>query len=442
MRSHAICISSLLITLPLCAQGDHVTNAVGSQPDKAAPLWNGADLSGWHGQRHASPYKLAAMPKEDRAKMQAEDDQSVAKHWRCEDGELINDGHGAFLTTDRDYSDAVFALEYKTVAKADSGIYLRGTPQVQIWDYTKAGGKWNLGADKGSGGLWNNKTGERFPPACYDKPFGEWNRLDITMVGERVWVKLNGHQTVDGVRMENFWDRNKPLPKAGPLQLQTHGGEIRFRNLTVRELTSAEANAALEGIADPGHVGAGSPLQPAFDGASFKGWAGDVNSYEIIDGAIRCKKGKGGNLYTKEVYRDFVVCLQFQLPPGGNNGLAMRYAGKGNPAYEGFELQVIDNTASKYAKLKPWQYHGSAYGMAAAARGYQRPVGMWNFQRVTMKGSHVTVELNGYRILDADISGLKSNLKKHVGKDNAEGHFGFCGHSDAVSFRDIKIRRL
>ena len=144
MRSHAICISSLLITLPLCAQGDHVTNAVGSQPDKAAPLWNGADLSGWHGQRHASPYKLAAMPKEDRAKMQAEDDQSVAKHWRCEDGELINDGHGAFLTTDRDYSDAVFALEYKTVAKADSGIYLRGTPQVQIWDYTEAGGKWNL----------------------------------------------------------------------------------------------------------------------------------------------------------------------------------------------------------------------------------------------------------------------------------------------------------
>src|SRR5690606_13973518 len=137
----------------------------------------------------------------------------------------------AFLTTDKDYGDAIFWLEYKTVAGADSGIYLRATPQVQIWDYTEAGGKWHIGADKGSGGLWNNQKHERFPPACYDKPFGEWNRMSIMIIGERVWVTLNGHTTVHGVRMENFWDRSKPLSKVGPLQLQTHGGEIRFRNL-------------------------------------------------------------------------------------------------------------------------------------------------------------------------------------------------------------------
>lgn len=134
--------------------------------------------------------------------------------------------------------------------------------------------------------------------------------------------------------------------------------------------------------------------------------------------------------------------LWFKVPAGGNNGLAMRYSGKGDPAYTGFELQVLDNTAAKYAKLKDYQYHGSAYGMAPALRGYQRPVGEWNFQEVTMIGSHVTVELNGYRILDADLSDLKSNLKNHTGKDNRTGHFGFCGHGDAVSFRNIRIRRL
>ena len=398
-------------------------------------LFNGKDLSGWHGQRQFDPVKLAAMPEDKRASLLADDAASVAKHWSVDNGELVNDGHGAFLTTDKDYGDAVFWLEYKTVAKADSGIYLRATPQVQIWDYTEAGGKWNLGADKGSGGLWNNKVHERFPPACYDKPFGEWNRMSIMIIGDRVWASLNHRVTVNGVRMENFWDRAKPLPRTGPLQLQTHGGEIRFRKLKVMELSAEEANQHL-----------GSPdfysYLPVFNGETFQGWQGATDNYEIVDGAIRCKKGKGGNLFTEEVYRDFSVRLWFKVPPGGNNGLAMRYPGKGDPAYTGFELQVLDNTADKYAKLKDYQYHGSAYGMAPALRGYQRSVGEWNFQEVTMIGSRVTVELNGYRILDADLKDLQSNLNNHTGKDNPTGHFGFCGHGDAVSFRNIRVRRF
>jgi hypothetical protein len=425
MRSFVFC-SSLLLT---------VASAVAQSATVDAPLWNGKDLSGWHGQRTMDPVKFAAMPADKRGKLLAEDAASVAKHWRCEDGELINDGHGAFLTTDKEYGDAVFELEYKTVAKADSGIYLRETPQVQIWDYTEAGGKWNIGADKGSGGLWNNKNNERFPPACYDKPFGEWNRMSIMIIGERVWVTLNNHTTVNGVRMENYWDRTKPMPKQGRLQLQTHGGEIRFRNMSVRVLDGESANQFL--ASSDFHA-----YMPAFNGTDFTGWQGATDNYEIVDGAIRCKQGKGGNLFTNEVYQDFSVRCQFKVPPGGNNGLAMRYPGKGDPAYAGFELQVLDNTAKKYANLKPYQYHGSAYGMAPALRGYQRPVGQWNFQEVTMIGSRVTVELNGFLILDADLKDLKSNLPKHVGKDNPAGHFGFCGHNDAVSFRDIRIRGL
>ena len=132
------------------------------------PLFDGAALSGWHGQRHFDPYKLAAMSAEERAKLRAEDDATMAAHWRVENGELVNDGNGAYLTTDAVFGDAEYVLEYKTVALADSGIYLRGCPQVQIWDYTEAGGKWKLGADKGSGGLWNNDKHERFPPQLAD----------------------------------------------------------------------------------------------------------------------------------------------------------------------------------------------------------------------------------------------------------------------------------
>ena len=129
------------------------------------------------------------------------------------------------------------------ISPADSGIYLRGTPQVQIWDTTKEGGKWDRNADKGSGGLFNNTKGApgQLPLVHADKPFGEWNSFRIRQIGSQTWVWLNDKLVVDGAVMENYWDRSKPLPKTGPIMLQTHGGEIRWRNLYVREIPAEEA---------------------------------------------------------------------------------------------------------------------------------------------------------------------------------------------------------
>jgi hypothetical protein len=355
-------------------------------------------------------------------------------HWRVENGELVNDGEGAYLTSDEDFGDAEFALEYRTVAKADSGIYLRGTPQVQIWDTTEAGGKWKLGADKGSGGLWNNEVHPRLPLVLADRAFGEWNTLKIRQLGARTWVWLNGKCTVDGAIMENYWDRKRPLPARGPLQLQTHGGEIRFRNLTVRAIPADEANTLLRA-----HGGAG--FSPVLANAEQAG--GDVGSAEFAAGELRWLAGKGGTVFTKERYGDFAVQFEVKLPPGGNNGLAIRYPGTGDPAYTGLEVQVLDDSAPQYAGLKTWQFHGSVYGVAPSARGYQRAVGEWNFERVTVKGSRITVELNGTIIVDADIASLPTALgDKHVGKGRTEGHFGFAGHGDAVVFRNIAIQPL
>lgn len=403
-------------------------------------LFNGKDLTGWHFMDHFDPYKLAAMTEAERKAKIEEWTKDSKKHWTVVGNDLVNDGNGAYLTTDEDFGDIELLVEYKTVAKADSGIYLRATPQVQIWDYTKEGGKWNLGADKGSGGLWNNDPGTpgKDPLVLADKPFGEWNSFRILMVGERVTVYLNDKLVVDFARLRNFWNPNLPLPKKGQIQLQTHGGEIRWRNMFIREIPSQEANEILRK-----HHAKG--FESVFNGTDFTGWAGPVDQYEVKDGAIVCRPNKGGTIYTKDEYDNFSARVEFKLPPGGNNGLAIRYPGQGDTAYVGMcEVQVLDDSAKMYEKLDARQYNGSVYGIVAAKRGYMRPVGEWNFEEVTVKGSTIKVELNGTVIVDADVSKVTEYMAKspHPGKDRTKGHFGFAGHNDPVAFRNIEIKRL
>lgn len=408
-------------------------------PEGFTALFNGKDMAGWHGMDF-DPYKLAGMTPLERESYAFRWGQEVKKHWKVEDGELVNDGHGAFLTTHRDFGDIELLVDYKMAPQGDSGIYLRASPQVQIWDYTKEGGKWKLGADKGSGGLWNNSPGApgKDPLVLADKPFGEWNHFRIIQVGERTTVYLNDKLVVDHARMENYWNRQLPLRKKWPIQLQTHGSEIRWRNIYVREIPSEEANAILRKHGAEGFV-------EVFNGKDLSGWTGPVDNYEIQDGAIVCKPKKGGVLQTAEEYGDFVARVEYRLPPGGNNGLAIRYPGKGDGAYDGMcEVQVLDDTAKMYGKLDPRQSNGSAYGMVPAHRGYLRPTGEWNFMEVTARGPTLRVELNGTRILDTDLSKVTDYManREHPGKDRPSGYFGFCGHNDPVAFRLVQIKKL
>ena len=403
-------------------------------------LFNSKDLSGWHGMPHQNPHDLAKVSEEQRRALVGAWTADARKHWTVEGGELVNDGNGAYLTTDKEYGDIELLIEYKTVPKADSGIYLRATPQIQIWDYTKEGGKWSIGADKGSGGLWNNAAGApgKDPLVLADKPFGEWNKFRILQVGERVTVYLNDQLVVDHARLENFWDKNRPLPKAGQIQLQTHGGEIRWRNIFIREIPPDEANAILRKRDAAGFI-------PIFNGKDLTGWAGGKDGYEVQDGLLVNRPRKGGNLFTKAEYDDFTARLEYRLPAGGNNGLAIRYPGKGQPSTVAMcEIQILDNDAPKHAKLDPRQANGSVYGMIPAHRGYDRPIGDWNLMEVTVRGPKVTVELNGTRILDGDVSQVREFMgnKPHPGKDRTAGHFGFAGHGDPVAFRNIEIRPI
>ena len=414
-----------------------VSSVIADEPEYTS-LFNGQDLDGWHGRPHFSPIKFAEMSEEERKEKMVEWQADAEEHWTVEDGELVNDGAGAYLVTNKDYRDYDLRLQYKTVARADSGIYLKGNPQVQIWDYTDEN-KFKIGADKGSGGLWNNSPGAagKDPLVLADKPFGEWNDVRIVQVGARTSVWLNDRQVVDHAIMENYWDRESPLFNAGPIELQTHGGEIRWRDLKIRELSPEEAG---QWLAKRNHG-----FESLFNGTDLTGWVGATDSYEVVDGAIRCKQGSGGKLLTAKQYADFVARVEFRLPPGGNNGLAIRSPMKGDPAYDAMcELQVLDSPAPKYANLDERQYHGSAYGMVAAKRGYLREAGQWNFQEVTVIGDTIKVELNGTVILDCDLSKVTEFMgdREHPGLKATEGHFGFAGHGDAVEFRSVSIREL
>lgn len=433
---------TLTVMLPLVLLGTmaclHPIQAAVTAPPGFVALFNGRDLSGWRGGDTFDHRKLLAMSAADRTAQIAKWTESMRQHWTVEGDELVNDGHGAYATTEQDYGDFELLLEYRTVAKADSGIYLRGCPQVQIWDSTDPS-KFNIGADKGSGGLWNNSPGApgKDPLVHADRPFGEWNHFRIVMVGARVSIWLNDRKVVDHALMENYYDRKTPVPARGPIQLQTHGGEIRWRNVFLREISPEEANRILSAC-EPGFT-------PIFNGRDLAGWAGPLDNYQVQNGAIVCRPEKGGTIYTQAEYGDFAVRLEFLLPPGGNNGLALRYPGQGDTAYAGMcELQVLDNDAAQYRELDPRQYHGSIYGMVPAHRGYLRPIGQWNFQEVTVQGHRIRVELNGTVIVDADVSEVTDYLgdNPHPGKNRLSGHFGFAGHNDPVAFRSVRLKTL
>ncbi|MBS0195408.1 MAG: DUF1080 domain-containing protein [Planctomycetes bacterium] len=208
-----------------------IAGCAGSRPGEApegfTPLIVGKDLSGWKGLV-ADPPKRAKMTPEQLASAQKEADAKMLAHWKNEDGVLHYDGKGESLCTARDYGDFEMLVDWKIPPKGDSGIYLRGSPQVQIWDNPI-----------GSGGLYNNQKNPKDPLVVADRPVGEWNTFRIKMVGDRVTVHLNDKLVVDNVVLENYWERDKPIYPSGQIELQNHGGELWFRNIYIRDLSAA-----------------------------------------------------------------------------------------------------------------------------------------------------------------------------------------------------------
>lgn len=222
----------LIVCLAISAVAEE--RPLNKPPEGFTALFNGKDLTNWKGLV-GNPKSRAAMSPGDLAKAQEAADKKAHEHWSVVDGILTFDGKGDSLCTAKDYGDFELYCDWKIKPKGDSGIYLRGIPQVQIWDPSDPAQKPN-GADKGSGSLWNNQKNPRFPDVLADNPIGEWNTFHIKMIGDKVTIHLNGKKVVDNVTLENYWERDKPCYPTGQIELQNHGNTLYFRNIYIKEL--------------------------------------------------------------------------------------------------------------------------------------------------------------------------------------------------------------
>ena len=402
-------------------------------------LFNGKDLTGWKGLVE-NPIKRAQMSAKELAQKQAVADQKMRDNWSAIDGNLVFSGHGDNIATVKQYGDFELLLDWKldkNGKEPDAGVYLRGTPQVQMWDISRT----NVGAQVGSGGLYNNQKHESKPLKVADNPLGEWNTMKIRMIGEKVWVWLNGELVVDNVTLENYWDRNQSIFSKEQIELQAHGSQVWYRDIYLKELPRKEVFTLSDAEKKEG-------FEMLFDGTNLDKWTSSP-AYEINEeGAIRSNPDAkfGKNIYTKEQYGDFVYRFEFKLTPGANNGIGVRAPLEGDAAYLGYEIQVLDDNADVYKDLKPYQYHGSVYGIIAAKRGALKPLGEWNTQEIRMQGNKVKVTLNGQVIVDGDIAEATKNgtadKKDHPGLKAKSGHIGFLGHGTEVFFRNIRIKSL
>ena len=405
-------------------------------------IFNGQDLTGWKGLVE-NPIARSKMSPAKLAQAQAKADLIMRDGWGVEDGVLVFNGKGDNLCTEKDYGDFEMYVDWKldpNGPEPDAGIYLRGTPQVQIWDTSRV----NVGAQEGSGGLYNNKTNESNPSKVADNKLGEWNSFYIKMVGDRVTVLLNGENVVDDVILENYWDRKQPIFPTEQLELQAHGSKVYYRDIYVKELERAEPFQLSDEEKKEG-------FKVLFDGTNMHEWTGNTVDYTLKEGTISLDPGKsyGGNLYTKDEYGNFIFRFDFQLTPGANNGVGIRTPLTGDAAYEGMEIQILDCEHPIYSKITPLQHHGSVYGIIPANDQHPhafKPVGEWNTEEIIANGDHIKVTLNGVVILDGNIREASANGtadgKEHPGLFNKKGHIGFLGHGSPVKFRNIRIKEL
>lgn len=428
-------------------QVEGIKKHLAEMPDEVGfvPMFNGKDLTGWKGMvEGGNPYKRYALKPAKLAKEQEKADERMRADWIVEDGCLVYLGTGYDnLCSEKQYGDFEMYVEWMldpAGKEPDAGIYLRATPQVQIWDTSRV----NVGAQVGSGGLYNNQVNESKPSKVADNKLGEWNTFHIKMVGDRVTVDFNGERVVDNVILENYWDRSKPIFATEQIELQAHGSKCYFRNIYVKELKRQEPFQLSEQEKKEG-------FQVLFDGTNMYEWQGNTGDYILEDGCISMVPSRsfGGNLYTKKEFANFIYRFEFQLTPGANNGVGLRAPLEGDAAYVGMESQILDCEHPIYKGITPYQHHGSIYGILKADESHKtamKPVGEWNEEEIICDGDNIKVTLNGVVIVEGNIREAVKNgtpdKKEHPGLFNKKGHIGFLGHGSPVKFRNIRVKEL
>ncbi|HEX3727485.1 MAG TPA: DUF1080 domain-containing protein [Pirellulales bacterium] len=352
-----------------------------------AALFNGHDLDGW---------------------------QITGCQVGVEDGALVLRGGDGFVRTNERHGDFVLELDWRArrASNYDSGIYLRA-------DLPSAGKPWparyQVNLKQGQEGNLLGVDGAKSSGLI--KP-GAWNHFKLTVIGDTASLEINGKPA---------WKAAGIAGPDGYIGFQSEvdgGGQFEFKNI---ELTDLD-------------------FQPLFNGQDLSGWTGGTAGYKVEKGTLVSLPKGTGNLFTADEYSDFSFRFDFKLASGGNNGVGIRAPLEGNAAYVGMEIQILDDPAEVYKDIKPWQVHGSVYGIVPAKRGALKPVGQWNHEEIVARGRHITVIVNGTTTVDADLDEAMKNGpldgNDHPGVARKTGHIGFLGHGAQIEFRDMRIKNL
>ncbi len=416
-------IRDLNVYLPDYGSNSGDGNGMNRPPEGFKALFNGQNLEGWEGLV-GNPESRAEMSEQELARKKKKANANMRQHWSVRNGILHYDGEGESLVTEKDYGDFEMLVDWKIEPGGDSGVYLRGTPQVQIWDITE----W----PQGSGGLYNNQNHPSEPLVPADNAIGEWNSMRIKMVGEEVTVHLNDQLVVPDVVMENYWDRDKSIYPVGQIELQQHDSPLYFKNIFIREIPRE---------------------QKLFNAQDLTGWTrvgGEAGGWHAEDGLLytegggeKWEKGTGGGwLSTTEKYDDFKLELEYRLPEGGNSGVFLRAPHEGDPAFEGLEIQLLDDYAEQYQGLDPWQYTGSIYDVKAPSEQVSKKAGQWQKMEIVANGPRVKVKLNGQMIINTSLVNFMDKVGRHPGLKRRSGYIGLQNHNSRVEFRNIDITEI
>jgi len=369
-----------------------VTGCAAAPSDGFTPLFNGRDLSGWS--------------------------VAGAKVWEVQKGAIAcKGGAGGYLFTDAEYEDFVLRLEYQISSKGNSGIFChsetvdpatRGFEVQVLDDYGQEPTKNTAGAIYDIVSPYRNAS----------KPAGEWNKVEITCDQGRIIVVMNGIKIVDAETSQI--PELAIRPYKGRIGLQDHGNAVKFRNIEIKPLSF-----------------------DLFNGKDLSGWwVMGAPCWSAEEGMLVCSGGQGGWILTEKEYGDFLLRLEYAIAPGGNSGIAVRATRTGNPAFTGMEIQILDDAG------QPANIHGSGsiYGAVAPCRNVAKPAGEWNAAAIRCRGAHMTVTVNGVRIIDVDLDDPALNAlpiqERKLNERVRSGCVGVQNHGSPVRFRNIRINPL
>ncbi len=345
------------------------------------------------------------------------------------DGVITLDGSNVLFIGDRPMRDAIIRVKVKKLEGDHPSLWLRRQSHGGGGYGVTFGGfrffTLGMNASRDAGGQWRNlKT-----VSDRGKEYRDYYEWVMAAVGDRITVYVNGRKVID---YQDNTHRRSGFPAIGGVKCRALFRDVEIMNLDGK-LAPAESGKEVQEFVS------------LFNGKDLNGWMGPaIAGYSVENGNLVCLPKTRAPLLTKQEYDDFTLQFEFKLTPGANNGIGLRTPPTGNPAYDGLEVQILDDSSPRYRQISPESYHGSLYGVAAAKRGHLKPVGQWNSQEIVCEGNRLKVTLNGNTILDTTLDQTGNVItpdgKAHPGLKRRRGHIALMGHKSRVEFRNLRIR--